>query len=50
MSYAERLVARARRAKTIELVERLLTEGRVRVAGEDQFAECRKVIDYAKRH
>ncbi|WP_257895317.1 hypothetical protein [Streptomyces anulatus] len=36
--------------KTIELVERLLTEGRVRVAGEDQFAECRKVIDYAKRH
>ncbi|MFJ9151896.1 hypothetical protein ACIRP7_28440 [Streptomyces sp. NPDC102270] len=50
MSYAERPVARARRARAIDLVERLLTEGRVRVADEDQFAECRKVIDYAKRH
>jgi hypothetical protein len=48
--YAERLVARARRAKATELVERLLTEERVRVADDDQFAEWRKVIDYAKRH
>lgn len=32
------------------MVERLLTEGRVRVADEDLFAEWRKVIDYAKRH
>ncbi|WP_327241767.1 hypothetical protein [Streptomyces sp. NBC_01320] len=48
--YAERLVARARRAKATELVERLLTEERVRVADDNQFAEWRKVIDYAKRH
>ncbi|MFF7838237.1 hypothetical protein ACFZC6_05375 [Streptomyces ossamyceticus] len=33
-----------------ELVERLRTEGRVRVADDDQVAEWRKVIDYAKRH
>ncbi|MGD3112193.1 hypothetical protein [Streptomyces sp. YGL11-2] len=32
------------------MVERLLTEGRVRVADDDQFAEWRKVIDYAERH
>lgn len=50
VSYAERPVARARRAKATELVERLLTEGRVRVADDDQVAEWRKVIDYAKRH
>lgn len=50
MSYAERPVARARRAKATELVERLLTEGCVRVAEEDQVDEWRKVIDYAKRH
>ncbi|WP_234467806.1 hypothetical protein [Streptomyces sp. MBT62] len=50
MSYAERPVARARRAKATELVERLLTEGRVRVADDDQIDAWRKVIDYAKRH
>ncbi|MFE3856121.1 hypothetical protein ACFXPN_33945 [Streptomyces griseorubiginosus] len=50
VSYAERPVARARRAQATELVERLLTEGRVRGADDDQFAEWRKVIDYAKRH
>lgn len=50
VSYAERPVARARRAKATELVERLLTEGRVRVADEDRVDEWRKIIDYAKRH
>ncbi|MEU6172402.1 hypothetical protein ABZ832_10760 [Streptantibioticus parmotrematis] len=32
------------------MVERLLTEGRIRVTEEDQIDEWRKVIDYAKRH
>ncbi|MGW0763303.1 hypothetical protein ACWD1Y_43760 [Streptomyces sp. NPDC002814] len=32
------------------MIERLLTEGRVRVADDEQGAEWRKVIDYAKRH
>lgn len=44
-SYSER--ARAR-----ELVERLVAEGRVRIAasGDDEVAEWRRVLNYAKRH
>ncbi|MFP3987412.1 hypothetical protein U9R90_07885 [Streptomyces sp. E11-3] len=38
------------RDEATELVERLLTEERVRVADDNQFAKWRKVIDYAKRH
>ncbi|AVV44880.1 hypothetical protein C6376_29265 [Streptomyces sp. P3] len=51
-SYGERPVARARRAKARELVERLLAEGHVRFAHADdeEIAEWRRVVNYAKRH
>ncbi|MFE9449767.1 hypothetical protein [Streptomyces sp. NPDC006739] len=51
-SYGERPVARARRAKARELVERLLAEGRVRFAhvDDEEIAEWRRVVNYAKRH
>jgi hypothetical protein len=51
-AYSERPVARARRAKATDLVERLLAEGRVIVhdLDEDEATEWRRVIDYAKRH
>ncbi|MFD4510828.1 hypothetical protein [Streptomyces sp. NPDC058457] len=50
--YSERPVARARRAKARELVERLLIEGNVRFAhaDEEEIAEWRRVVNYAKRH
>ncbi|MFF4760163.1 hypothetical protein [Streptomyces sp. NPDC001292] len=50
--YSERPVARARRAKAQELVERLLAEGHVRFAhpSDDEVAEWRRVVNYAKRH
>jgi hypothetical protein len=50
--YGERPVARARRAKAQELVARLVAEGRVRLADpdDDEVAEWRRVVDYAKRH
>lgn len=52
MPYSERSVARARRAKAMELVERLAAEGRFRLAepDDDEVAEWRRVVDYAKRH
>ncbi|MDX2908121.1 hypothetical protein [Streptomyces griseiscabiei] len=51
-SYGERPVARARQAKARELVERLLAEGHVRFAHADdeEIAEWRRVVNYAKRH
>ncbi|MFJ9559456.1 hypothetical protein ACIRQQ_05365 [Streptomyces fuscichromogenes] len=51
-SYGDRPVARARRAKARELVERLLAEGHVRFAHADdeEIAEWRRVVNYAKRH
>ncbi|MEV6175031.1 hypothetical protein AB0L99_43405 [Streptomyces sp. NPDC051954] len=51
-SYGERPVARARRTKARELVERLLAEGHVRFADADveEIAEWRRVVNYAKRH
>ncbi|MFB6555686.1 hypothetical protein [Streptomyces sp. NPDC056405] len=50
--YSERPVAQARRAKARELVERLLAEGRVRLTdpSDDEVAEWRRVVNYAKRH
>ncbi|MGW5442754.1 hypothetical protein [Streptomyces asiaticus] len=50
--YSERPVARARRAKAQELIERLVAEGRVRIADldDDEVAEWRRVVNYAKRH
>lgn len=50
--YSERPIARARRAKAQELVDRLVDEGRVRLADpdDDEVAEWRRVVDYAKRH
>ncbi|WP_413806755.1 hypothetical protein [Streptomyces sp. OE57] len=50
--YGERPVARARRAKAQELVERLIAEGHVRVSDPDDVdvAEWRRVVNYAKRH
>ncbi|MCZ4103460.1 MULTISPECIES: hypothetical protein [unclassified Streptomyces] len=50
--YSERPVARARRAKAQELVERLVTEGRIRITApdDDEVAEWRRVVNYAKRH
>ncbi|MFK0020520.1 hypothetical protein [Streptomyces sp. NPDC090798] len=50
--YRERPVARARREKARELVERLLAEGHVRFAHADdkEIAEWRRVVNYAKRH
>jgi hypothetical protein len=49
---SERPVARARRAKAQELIERLLAEGRVRISepDDDEGAEWRRVVNYAKRH
>lgn len=50
--YSERPVAQARRAKAQELLERLLAEGRVRFTdpSDDEVAEWRRVVNYAKRH
>ncbi|WP_251828817.1 hypothetical protein [Streptomyces sp. ATCC 21386] len=50
--YSERPVARARRAKACELIERLIAEGRVRITDldDDEVAEWRRVVNYAKRH
>ncbi|MFI7337799.1 hypothetical protein ACIBUY_07625 [Streptomyces sp. NPDC050085] len=50
--YSERPVARARRAKAQELIERLVAERRVRIAepDDDEVAEWRRVVNYAKRH
>ncbi|MFF9773613.1 hypothetical protein ACF1HJ_08065 [Streptomyces sp. NPDC013978] len=50
--YSERPVARARRAKAQELIERLVAEGRVRISDpdDDEVAEWRRVVNYAKRH
>ncbi|MCZ4102801.1 MULTISPECIES: hypothetical protein [Streptomyces] len=50
--YGERPIARARRAKALELIERLVAEGRVCLADpdDDEVAEWRRVVDYAKRH
>ncbi|MFV0127249.1 hypothetical protein ACLGI4_05980 [Streptomyces sp. HMX112] len=51
--YSERPVAQApRRAKAQELVDRLVAEGRVRIADPDgdEVAEWRRVVNYAKRH
>ncbi|MEU3373517.1 hypothetical protein ABZ734_24025 [Streptomyces sp. NPDC006660] len=50
--YSERPVARARRAKAQELIERLVADGRVRIAepDDDEVAEWRRVVNYAKRH
>lgn len=51
-AYSERPVARARRAKAQELIERLVAEGRVRITDpdDDEVAEWRRVVNYAKRH
>ncbi|WP_431040969.1 hypothetical protein ACQUSR_03100 [Streptomyces sp. P1-3] len=45
-------MARARRAKATELIERLVADGRVVISepGDDEAAEWRRVVDYAKRH
>ncbi len=50
--YSERPVARARQAKAQELIERLVAEGHVRIADpdDDEVAEWRRVVNYAKRH
>ncbi|MFD7863687.1 hypothetical protein [Streptomyces sp. NPDC059783] len=50
--YSERPVARARRAKAQELIERLVAEGRFRITDpdDDEVAEWRRVVNYAKRH
>ncbi len=50
--YSVRPTARARRAKTLELAERLVAEGCVRIADadDDEVAGWRRVVDYAKRH
>ncbi|MEV5551830.1 hypothetical protein AB0L35_37835 [Streptomyces sp. NPDC052309] len=50
--YSERPVARARRAKAQELIDRLVAEGRVRITApdDDEVAEWRRVVNYAKRH
>ncbi|MFJ4326331.1 hypothetical protein ACIP3A_24845 [Streptomyces tricolor] len=50
--YSERPVARARRAKAQELIGRLVAEGRVRITDpdDDEVAEWRRVVNYAKRH
>ncbi|WP_308346605.1 hypothetical protein [Streptomyces sp. ISL-66] len=52
MSYADRPVARARRAKAEQLVERLVVERRVVFPNPDEaeVGEWRRVVDYAKRH
>ncbi|WP_449481005.1 hypothetical protein [Streptomyces avidinii] len=50
--YSERPIARARQAKAQELIERLVAEGRVRIVDpdDDEVAEWRRVVNYAKRH
>ncbi|MCG0287042.1 hypothetical protein [Streptomyces sp. PSAA01] len=50
--YSERPVARARRAKAQELIEQLVAEGRIRITDpdDDEVAEWRRVVNYAKRH
>ncbi|MFJ6442283.1 hypothetical protein [Streptomyces sp. NPDC091649] len=50
--YNERPIARARQAKAQELIERLVAEGHVRIADpdDDEVAEWRRVVNYAKRH
>lgn len=50
--YSERRVARARRAKAHELIERLVAEGRFRITDpdDDEVAEWRRVVNYAQRH
>lgn len=50
--YSERPVARDRRVKAHKLIERLVAEGRVRITvpDDDEVAEWRRVINYAKRH
>ncbi|MER6147426.1 hypothetical protein ABT134_05160, partial [Streptomyces hirsutus] len=50
--YSERPIARARQAKAQELIERLVAEGRVRIADPDdgEVAEWRRVVNYAKHH
>ncbi len=50
--YCDRPVARARRARAQELIERLVAEGRVRLSepDHDEVAEWRRVVNYAKRH
>ncbi|MFF4259692.1 hypothetical protein ACFY1L_51900 [Streptomyces sp. NPDC001663] len=52
MPYSQRPVARARRAKATELIERLVAGGRVILSDpyEDEVTEWRRVINYAKRH
>ncbi|MFD3655050.1 hypothetical protein [Streptomyces sp. NPDC058620] len=52
MSYSERPVAQARRAKAAELIERLVAERRVVIQEPDEAteAEYRRAIDCAKRH
>ncbi|MDK0523493.1 hypothetical protein [Streptomyces sp. ML-6] len=49
--YGERPVARTRRAKAQELIERLVAKGRVRITDpdDDEVAEWRRVVNYAKR-
>ncbi|MDX3240318.1 hypothetical protein [Streptomyces sp. ME18-1-4] len=50
--YSERPVARARRAKATDLVERLVAEGSVVVRDPDEAeaAEWGRAVNYAKRH
>ncbi|MCC9705936.1 hypothetical protein E4N62_12150 [Streptomyces sp. MNU76] len=50
--YSERPIARARRAKAVDLVERLVVEGRVCFTDldDDEVAELRRAVDFAKRH
>lgn len=50
--YSERPVARGRRVKAHKLIERLVAEGRVRITApdDDEVAERRRVVNYAKRH
>ncbi|MFB7367820.1 hypothetical protein ACFC05_37105, partial [Streptomyces hydrogenans] len=52
VSYADRPVALARRAKAKELIKRLVTDRRVTFTKPDDatVTEWRRVIDYAKRH
>ncbi|MFJ2090816.1 hypothetical protein ACIOEW_16340 [Streptomyces sp. NPDC087901] len=51
-TYGDRPVARARRTKATELVQRLIAEKRVTITQPDEPAvtEWRRAIDYAKRH
>ncbi|MFE9532632.1 hypothetical protein [Streptomyces sp. NPDC006691] len=52
LPYSERPIARARREKAMQLVERLVVEERVTISepDEDEATEWRRVVDYAKRH